>query len=134
MEEHNSFGEWLDNELNNGPRGKIKQVQLAKLFGVNPSTISSWIIGRSMPEDEQIDKLVTYFGQDKTFFLRLMGKLDSGHAYTPEVAAMMQYVDQRLAEIDDPKIKEVVLERLKRDLAALTDTVERLADLFGDKE
>ncbi len=126
-----NFAEWLREELHK--RG-MRQVELAREFNVYASTISFWISGKNQPDEEQIDKLAAYFEVDKSFLLRLMGKLDDGFAYTPEVAAMMQYIDQRLEEIDDPDLKEVVLERLKRDIAALTDTVERLAGLFDKKK
>ena len=49
----------------------LTQAELAKVFGVVPTTIASWEQGRSRPDIEEIALIANYFGVSVDYLLCL---------------------------------------------------------------
>ncbi len=51
-------------------RNNISQVELSKILGVSESSVGKWLLQKSMPRMNIIEKLAQYFQVDTTYFFK----------------------------------------------------------------
>lgn len=67
----------------------LTQAELAKVFGVAPTTIASWEQGRSRPDIEEIALIANYFGVSVDYLLCLTDEASAhikGHKKRPQIS------------------------------------------------
>lgn len=124
-----TFANWLKDQMQ---AAKMSQTALADELDTQQSAISAWLLGKGYPGNKNLTKLAELFHVDKIFLLRLIGRIDGDHEFSPEVAARFQQVEKYLAEIDDPRILEIILADIDNGLRNSIDLAERLQDLKDD--
>lgn len=70
MNASGTFAAWLQDRIRTLP---LETVELARLLGVNRSTVSRWLSGRSRPSAENLPLLAEAVGETMTVLYRLAG-------------------------------------------------------------
>ncbi len=124
-----AFGQWLRERM--AERADLNQPRLAELLGVNQSTISNWVRGRSEPASlEAIGALADIFGTEKATLLHLLGlEVGPPYQFSPALAPVIERLDKQLAAIKDPRVRQLAEAQLKDDVTRLTHLIERLSGL-----
>ena len=69
----------------------INQVELSAAMGLSRSTVNKWVTQKAIPRMGIIEKLASYFGVPKSYFLEENGKTNERTYYLdPETAALAQ--------------------------------------------
>ena len=121
------FNTWIYDERT---RRKISQSALERQTGISQSTWSSLEKGAQGPTVRILTALAPVFGYERNELLQMWGFIDTPYEMSPEMAGLVEVLDRKLEAIEDPKVKELAITRLKHDIAALTDMVESLSDFI----
>ena len=78
----------------------INQVELSAAMGLSRSTVNKWVTQKAIPRMGIIEKLASYFGVPKRYFLEEDGKTNERAYYMePETARLAQHLK------DNPQFK-----------------------------
>ncbi len=123
------FAAWLQGELD---RLRLSQSELARRSGISQSTWSVLLLGsnKKPPSARVIQALAPVLGYEKDTLLRMWGVIDAPYEMSPEMQGLVEVLDRKLEAIEDPKVKELAITRLKQDITALTDMVESLSEFI----
>ena len=99
----------------------INQVELSAAMGLSRSTVNKWVTQKAIPRMGIIEKLASYFGVPKSYFLEEEGKTNKRAYYVdPETAALAQELK------DNPQFK--VLFDSTKDMAP--ETVKKIIEFI----
>lgn len=107
---------------------------MAAEVGVSASTISLWKHRGILPRHEKhLDRLVELSGDDRAKVYTLAGRGQWGMEVPdllPEVIALAKHIDNLLSVIDDPRVREFALTRLRASINDLSSALEEVQDLI----
>lgn len=121
------FPAWLDEQMR---RRGYNQSALARGLGIQQSTVSQWLSGKSEPTTTNLIALARLFDLNTNSVLQMFEDADAPYQMSPEMAGLVEVLDRKLEAIEDPRVKELAIARLKHDITALTDMVESLSDFI----
>lgn len=111
-------------------RRGYNQSALARGLGIQQSTVSQWLSGKSEPTTTNLIALARLFDLNTNSVLQMFEDADAPYQMSPEMAGLVEVLDRKLEAIEDPRVKELAIARLKHDITALTDMVESLSDFI----
>lgn len=121
------FDTWFYEERT---KRKLSQSALERMTGISQSTWSAVEKGQQPPTARILAALAPAFGLKRNDLMQRWGFIDSPYEMSPEMTGLVEVLDRKLEAIDDPKVKELAITRLKHDIAALTDMVESLSEFI----
>lgn len=81
-------------------RNNISQVELSKILGVSESSVGKWLLQKSMPRMNIIEKLAQYFQVDTTYFFKETDK-NSLKLTTRDERDIKKHLDKALENLEN---------------------------------
>lgn len=119
-----TFGEWLADRLD---ERDLQQQELAALVGAEPSTVSNWVKGKTIPREPMCDRIAEELGLDPDEVRKRAGRRpqpkgrlrDIREQQIGRTAAITRFMSEEGASEEDllsaiEKISTVINERLDR--------------------